>query len=304
MRLLAINPGTQAEQHAELKPGMLLTHIGPELVTGLAYNVVIDMIKSADRPLYMTFDPTMPPPKVVVAAAPPSAPPTITPATAAEELQQHIVQHGVSDTATITRLREATTSGPSTAAPAYRVLQRSVIRAGFDMSSARVGELEVGQVLEVVEARQMPTGVNRVHFRYRGQAATAGWTSEKSGGGVAILQALESGAAEPASDGGTFSRISKGVGSLMATAGAAVATISEGGSAAAAAPGAPDPNGIASLPGESEKEYTARQSRLRAEASERMRQKFAGAGLGSNKHAGSEEKPATAASKIGGFFRR
>jgi ADP-ribosylation factor GTPase-activating protein 1 len=44
--------------------------------------------------------------------------------------------------------------------------------------------------------------------------------------------------------------------------------------------GAPDPNGMERLPGESDAEYIARQTRLRDEAKARMAAKFGGGGMG------------------------
>ena len=44
--------------------------------------------------------------------------------------------------------------------------------------------------------------------------------------------------------------------------------------------GAPDPNGMERLPGESDADYIARQTRLRDEAKARMAAKFGGGGMG------------------------
>ena len=44
--------------------------------------------------------------------------------------------------------------------------------------------------------------------------------------------------------------------------------------------GRPDPNGAEALPGESTREYIARQEKLKTEARARMRAKFGGGGLG------------------------
>lgn len=46
------------------------------------------------------------------------------------------------------------------------------------------------------------------------------------------------------------------------------------------AKGAPDPNGMERLPGESDADYIARQTRLRDEAKARMAAKFGGGGMG------------------------
>ena len=44
--------------------------------------------------------------------------------------------------------------------------------------------------------------------------------------------------------------------------------------------GPPDPNGMERLPGESDADYIARQTRLRDEAKARMAAKFGGGGMG------------------------
>lgn len=44
--------------------------------------------------------------------------------------------------------------------------------------------------------------------------------------------------------------------------------------------GAPDPNGMERLPGETDEQYVARQTRLRDEAKARMAAKFGGGGMG------------------------
>jgi len=55
IELLAINPGTQAEHHGELRSGMILQSVGGEGVRGKSYQRVLDMIKGGGRPLSMTF---------------------------------------------------------------------------------------------------------------------------------------------------------------------------------------------------------------------------------------------------------
>ena len=81
------------------------------------------------------------------------------------------------------------------AASHYRVVTRGVLRAGKAMDSAKVGELEVGDILTALErsllvsdsgasgAAAAPPPVVRVRCE-------AGWTSEISGGGVRILQPM------------------------------------------------------------------------------------------------------------------
>ena len=51
-------------------------------------------------------------------------------------------------------------------------------------------------------------------------------------------------------------------------------------SSSSAGKGAPDPNGMERLPGESDADYIARQTRLRDEAKARMAAKFGGGGMG------------------------
>ena len=65
----------------------------------------------------------------------------------------------------------------------YRVVTRGVLRAGVTMDSAKVGELEVGDVLRVLETSVLENGVLRVRCE-------AGWTSEASGSGVRILEPM------------------------------------------------------------------------------------------------------------------
>ena len=55
--ILAVNAGTQAEQHRELQPGLILMTIAGVSVSGKRYPEVIDMIKRSGRPLTLTFRP-------------------------------------------------------------------------------------------------------------------------------------------------------------------------------------------------------------------------------------------------------
>ena len=68
-----------------------------------------------------------------------------------------------------------------TAAVVYVCQERSVIRAGFEMQSEKVGVLEVGEeILCIEEQLNEETGTVRVRF-------DKGWTSKVSSGGVTVL---------------------------------------------------------------------------------------------------------------------
>ena len=68
----------------------------------------------------------------------------------------------------------------------YRVVTRGVLRSGREMDSAKVGELEVGDVLAALERSVLLSGESSV-VRVR---CEAGWTSEISSSGVRILEAM------------------------------------------------------------------------------------------------------------------
>jgi C-terminal processing protease CtpA/Prc len=46
VKVVAINPGTQATRHAALKPGLILKTVGGTSVLGMPYTQVTDVIKS------------------------------------------------------------------------------------------------------------------------------------------------------------------------------------------------------------------------------------------------------------------
>lgn len=50
-----INPGKQAERHAQLQPGLILTAVGPTSVVTMPYKQVIQTIKASGRPLTCQF---------------------------------------------------------------------------------------------------------------------------------------------------------------------------------------------------------------------------------------------------------
>jgi hypothetical protein len=55
VQLLAVNPGTQAERHPQLRPGLVLTTVAGQSVRGLSYTDVLGMVKCASRPLTLGF---------------------------------------------------------------------------------------------------------------------------------------------------------------------------------------------------------------------------------------------------------
>ena len=94
-------------------------------VTGLSYDSVLGLIKGAGRPLALAFEDCAPTKR---APAPTPAAPTAT----------------ASATAPAPAPAPALVPGSGRR---YKVLQRSVIRAGFEMSSPKVGELEIGMLV-------------------------------------------------------------------------------------------------------------------------------------------------------------
>ena len=69
----------------------------------------------------------------------------------------------------------------------YTVVERAVVRSGWQLESEKLGELEVGAALAAFDSVTAPEtrGVERVKFGFEGKD---GWTSVTSTGGVAILQ--------------------------------------------------------------------------------------------------------------------
>eukprot|EP01046_Picozoa_sp_COSAG06_P101876 COSAG06_NODE_48023_length_335_cov_0.661017_1_plen_63_part_10 len=55
MQLLSVNPGSQAEQHKQLVPGLVVESIAGTRATGKGYHAALQMIKSGGRPLTLTF---------------------------------------------------------------------------------------------------------------------------------------------------------------------------------------------------------------------------------------------------------
>ena len=56
-RVVAINAGTQAEHHPQLKPGLLITRVGTTSIGGMAYKSVLGVLKAAGRPCTLAFVP-------------------------------------------------------------------------------------------------------------------------------------------------------------------------------------------------------------------------------------------------------
>ncbi len=56
-RVVAINAGTQAEHHPQLKTGLLITRIGTTDIVGIAYKSVLGVLKAAGRPCTIAFVP-------------------------------------------------------------------------------------------------------------------------------------------------------------------------------------------------------------------------------------------------------
>ena len=57
IELLAVNPGTQAERHPQLKAGLILRSVAGASVSGKSYQEVLGLIKAGGRPLEMSFVP-------------------------------------------------------------------------------------------------------------------------------------------------------------------------------------------------------------------------------------------------------
>lgn len=55
VQLLQVNPGTQAEDHSQLQPGLILQSVGGASVSGKSYQDVLGMLKAGGRPLTLSF---------------------------------------------------------------------------------------------------------------------------------------------------------------------------------------------------------------------------------------------------------
>ena len=72
---------------------------------------------------------------------------------------------------------------PAGCATQYRVLKPAVLRAGFEPTSAKAGQLTPGDVLDVLDGRLNASGVMRIQ-------TARGWVNVKAGDGTQLLQAL------------------------------------------------------------------------------------------------------------------
>ena len=123
IELLAVNPGTQAERHPQLKAGLILRSVAGASVSGKSYQEVLGLIKAGGRPLEMSFVPggtiaSSPRAAKKPAARPPAdATAGLTGKAAQQALQNHIMKSGTSDVKKIDRLRRASlqadSAGPS-----------------------------------------------------------------------------------------------------------------------------------------------------------------------------------------------
>ena len=117
IELLAINPGTQAERHPALRPGLILQTVGGQ--KSGAYGATLQMIKGSGRPLTLTFVPggTVSSVSSPVGGIQPrsrqaqpqqgDATAGLTGQAAQEALQEHVMKHGTGDVKKIARLRRA-----------------------------------------------------------------------------------------------------------------------------------------------------------------------------------------------------
>ena len=117
IELLAINPGTQAERHPALRPGLILQTVGGQ--KSGAYGTTLQMIKGSGRPLTLTFVPggTVSSASSPVGGIQPrsrqaqpqqgDATAGLTGQAAQEALQEHVMKHGTGDVKKIARLRRA-----------------------------------------------------------------------------------------------------------------------------------------------------------------------------------------------------
>ena len=142
--LLSVNPGTQAESHPELKPGMILTAVDGRQTRGLSYPQTLEAIKTAGRPLPLTFVPGGSISQSVLRVPPKRHGATnihsLTDRTAAAALHGEIAKNGTKNVAKIDRLRRASLQSNAGGANA---LDRNSIEVAI--SSAATAELAVSE---------------------------------------------------------------------------------------------------------------------------------------------------------------
>ena len=118
IELLAVNPGTQAERHPQLKGGLILRSVSGASTAGKDYQQVLGTIKAGGCPLDMVFTPggtvaASPRPRASKKPSPRQAPAAVDPEAgltgkaAQQALQDHIMKSGTGDVKKIDRLRRA-----------------------------------------------------------------------------------------------------------------------------------------------------------------------------------------------------
>ena len=164
VEVLAINSGTQATRHPQLKPGLVLKSVGSTDVAGMAYPDVINVIKSnPGRPLSVGFNHGQAPPPAAAASAPAThqvQPPRARPV---QSLQSPVA---------LTMNQQ------------YTCTRRSMIRAGFSMESEKAGILEEGDVITVMETRVNEANTTRVR-------SERGWTNATMTDGSKVFDVLK-----------------------------------------------------------------------------------------------------------------
>ena len=54
--VLGINPGTQGQRHAQLRPGLVIVAVAGASTRGKGYKEVLGMIKAGGRPVKISFE--------------------------------------------------------------------------------------------------------------------------------------------------------------------------------------------------------------------------------------------------------
>jgi predicted metalloprotease with PDZ domain len=119
VKLLQVNPGTQAERHSQLRAGLILRTVSGSSVAGKSYQEVLGMIKAGGRPLSMAFSSggtVASSPCVSSTVAAPDAIEGLTGKAAQKALHDHIMKSGTGNVKKIDRLRRASLQ-PDSKAP-------------------------------------------------------------------------------------------------------------------------------------------------------------------------------------------
>ena len=61
VEIKSVRPGTQAQQHPQLREGLILEKVAGSPVAGVEYQQVLSMIKAGGRPLCLSFREAPPP---------------------------------------------------------------------------------------------------------------------------------------------------------------------------------------------------------------------------------------------------